>query len=71
MMNQMTVADVGMSEDKARSLASAVQRATRHNVEVRAEAGYFVVVYRAVPGDAYTLRDEQDWQWLSKRIRSS
>ena len=64
----MTTADAGMSEAQARSLAHAVRRMTRHHVEVRAAAGHFVVVvYRAVPGDAYTLRDEQDWQRLRQR----
>ena len=24
----------------------------------------------AVPGDVYTLRDDLDWQWLSKRTHA-
>jgi len=65
------MAKAGMSEDQAKSLASVVRRVTRHQVEVSPEAGSFVVViFRAVPGDAYTFRDEQDWQWLVKRLHT-
>jgi hypothetical protein len=65
------MADKGMSEDAAKSLAGVVRRVTGHDVEVRAEDGSFVVdVRRAVPGDVYTLRDDQDWQWLSKRTHA-
>ena len=65
------MADEGMSEDGAKSLAGVVRRVTGHDVKVRAEGGYFVVdVRRAVPDDVYTLRDDQDWQWLSKRTHA-
>ena len=62
------MADAGMSEHQAQSLASVVRRVTRHQVAARPEAGYFVVViYRAVPGDTYILRNERDWQLLCQR----
>ena len=61
-----------MSEGEAQSLAVAVKQATQHEVEVCAEDAYFVVeVRRAVPGDSFTLRDEQDWEWLGPRIRDT
>ena len=61
----------GMTEARAKSLAVEVRRATGHEVEVRAQGAYFVVdVHRAVPGDWYILRGEEDWQWLSKRTRT-
>ena len=66
-------ADTGMAEAKAKSLAVVVRRMTGHDVEVRAEDAYFVVEVRRAMGDSYgdlyTLRDRQDWQWLSKRTR--
>jgi 16S rRNA U1498 N3-methylase RsmE len=66
------MADEGMSEDEAKALAAMVRRVTGHDVEVQAEEAYFVVeVRRAVPGDSFTLRDGQDWQWLGRRIRET
>jgi len=66
-------ADTSMSEAMAKSLAVVVRRMTGHDVEVRAEDAHFVVDVRRVMGDSYadsyTLRDKQDWQWLSKRTR--
>jgi len=62
-----------MPEDLAKSLAVVVRRMTGHDVEVRAEDAYFVVEVRRTVSDSYaglyTLRDVQDWQWLSKRTR--
>jgi 16S rRNA U1498 N3-methylase RsmE len=61
---------VVMTEEKAKVLAAEVRRVTGHNVEVCAEDGHFVVqVRRVVQGDCYTLRDDDDWQWLRKRTR--
>lgn len=68
----LLMADEGMSEGEAQALAVVVKGATEDGVEVRAEDAYFVVgVLRAVPGDSFTLRDEQDWQWLGPRIRDA
>jgi hypothetical protein len=62
-------ADEGMSEGEAKSLAIEVGRATEHDVEVLAADDDFVVkVRRALPGDSWTLRDEQDWQAFGPRI---
>ena len=61
-----------MTQAKAKSLAGVVRRVTGHDVEVRAEDSSFVVdVRRAVAGDSYTLRETQDWQWLSKRTHKA
>lgn len=66
-------ADVGMSEHKAKILAVRVRQVLGHDVEVRAEDAHFVVDVRRTVGssyiDVYTLRDEQDWRYLSKRTR--
>jgi hypothetical protein len=65
-------ANTNMSENKAKSLAVEVRRVTGYDVEVRAEEAHFVVEVRRAVGDSYaglyTLRDNQDWQWLSQRI---
>ena len=70
----VTEAEIGMSEDEAKWLAFVVRRVLGHDVEVRAEDAYFVVEVRRIVGDShaglYTLRDNQDWQWLSKRTRT-
>jgi hypothetical protein len=66
------MAEQGMSKDGAHALAAEVTQATRHVVEVLPEDDYFVVdVRRAVPGDSWTLRDEEDWRWLGPRIREA
>ena len=67
----VTKASTGMSENEAKSLAVEVRRVTGYDVEVRAEQAHFVVEVRRTVGDSYaglyTLRDTQDWQWLSRR----
>jgi 16S rRNA U1498 N3-methylase RsmE len=66
------MADEGVSEDEAQALASVVRRQTDHDVEVLPADGCLVVeVRRARPGDSFTLRDAQDWQWLKPRICES
>jgi 16S rRNA U1498 N3-methylase RsmE len=61
-----------MSEDEANALAVEISRTTGHDVEVLAEDDFFLVeVRRAVPGDSWTLRDEQDWQAFGQRIRTT
>jgi len=70
----VTEVNTGMSENEAKSLAVVVRRVLGHDVEVRAEDAYFVVEVRRTLGDSYAglyrLRDNQDWQWLSKRTRT-
>jgi hypothetical protein len=59
-----------MSLPEAQALAERVRAATPHTVSVEAEDPYFVVVVAKASGDTWTVRDEQDWDWMHDRISS-
>ena len=57
-----------MTQDEAQTLAERVRGETHHRVSVEAEDAYFVVVVIKGSGDTWTVRDEQDWDWMRERI---
>jgi hypothetical protein len=60
--------DVGMTEQAAERLASAVRTSTGLAVDVEPDGPWFAVVVRKDRGDVYTLYDEEDWRWLANQI---
>ena len=59
-----------MTETAAAQLAERVRAAVPWPVSVEREARYFIVVVAAPPGSC-SLRDEEDWQLLQRRIASA
>ncbi len=61
---------VGMSEGDAEALADRVRAFTADEVAVLADEDEVVVQVQTSHG-RYTLRDEDDWEWLKTQIRGT